>query len=72
MEARPPRNSRPETHRRIAGAQCAKKEILFKIRPTKLIAIVIALVLRPTITQQDVKDFAALGGNLLRINGNSR
>jgi hypothetical protein len=26
----------------------------------------------PKITQQDVKDFAALGGNLLRINGNSR
>jgi len=38
----------------------------------KLSAIVIVLVLRPTITQQDVKDFAALGGNLLRINGNSR
>lgn len=27
---------------------------------------------RPTITEQDVKDFAALGGNLLRITCNSR
>jgi endoglucanase len=27
---------------------------------------------RPTITEQDVQEFAALGGNLLRINGNTR